>query len=588
MAFQVSPGVQVQEIDLTNVVPAVSTSIGAYAGAFNWGPVDEIRLISSEKELVNTFGTPTDTTARSFLTAASFLKYGAALKVVRSIGALATNAGDGSLILPSTGAGPTLIKNRTDFDSVAANDNTFAAKYPGTLGNSIAVYILHENANFSTPGTGADAPWAYRSGFSSAPGTSASATAAGSSNDELHIVVVDRLGKFSGTIGTVLERFAHVSQAVDATKPEGGSNYYKNVLNESSKYVWALNNPTALTRVGTSIYPAKDFTAATGGTAYSTAAISVTLANAVDADPTEGDVQAGLNLFIDPEIVDINLIFSAGDANDSQAIANELISIAESRKDCLAFISPPLEATVGSTTPRDDVIAWVDGTYDGAGTGNGPIPSTSYAVIDSTAVKVYDKYNDIYRWIPACGLVAGLCANTDRVADSWFSPAGLTRGVILGVTKLAFNPNQANRDELFKARVNPIVSFPGTGIILYGDKTALSKPSAFDAINVRRLFITLEKAISTSAKAQLFEFNDEFTRAAFRNAVEPFLREVQGRRGLSDFKVVCDETNNTGEIIDRNEFVADIYIKPARSIRGITLSFVATRTGVQFSELTGS
>ena len=581
MAFQVSPGVQVQEIDLTNVVPAVSTSIGAYAGAFNWGPVDEIRLISSEKELVNTFGTPTDTTARSFLTAASFLKYGAALKVVRSIGALATNAGDGSLTASAGIAGPTLIKNRTDFDSVAANDNTFAAKYPGTLGNSIAVHILHENANFST--------WAYRSGFSSAPGTSASAAAAGSSNDELHIVVVDSLGKFSGTIGTVLERFAHVSQAIDATKPEGGSNYYKNVLNESSKYVWALNNPTALTRVGTSIYPAKDFTTEYDvSSAYSTAAIPVTLANAVDGLPTAGNVQAGLNLFIDPEIVDINLIFSAGDANNSQAIANELISIAESRKDCLAFISPPLEATVGSSTPRAAVIAWVDGTYDGAGTGNGPIPSTSYAVIDSTAVKVYDKYNDIYRWIPACGLVAGLCANTDRVADSWFSPAGLTRGIILGVTKLAFNPNQANRDELFKARVNPIVSFPGTGIILYGDKTALSKPSAFDAINVRRLFITLEKAISTSAKAQLFEFNDEFTRAAFRNAVEPFLREVQGRRGLSDFKVVCDETNNTGEIIDRNEFVADIYIKPARSIRGITLSFVATRTGVQFSELTGS
>ena len=580
MAFQVSPGVQVQEIDLTNVVPAVSTSIGAYAGAFNWGPVDEIRLISSEKELVNTFGTPTDTTARSFLTAASFLKYGAVLKAVRSIGALATNAADGSITAGGSTLGPVLIKNRIHFDSVAVNDNTFAAKYPGTLGNSLDVHILHENASFSA--------WAYASGFASAPGTSASAEAAGSSNDELHIVVVDRLGKFSGTRGTVLERFAHVSQALDATKPQGGTNYYKNVLNESSKYVWALNTPTALTRAGTSIYPGKDFTAAAGDTAYSTAEIPVTLANAVDALPTEGNVVASLNLFIDPEIVDINLIFSAGDAALSQVIANELISIAESRKDCLAFISPPLEATVGSTTPQAEVIAWVNGTFTGAGTGDGVIPSTSYAVIDSTAVKVYDKYNDIYRWIPACGLIAGLCANTDRVADSWFSPAGLTRGVILGVTKLAFNPNQANRDALFKARVNPIVSFPGTGTILYGDKTALSKPSAFDAINVRRLFITLEKAISTSAKAQLFEFNDEFTRAAFRNAVEPFLREVQGRRGLSDFKVVCDETNNTGEIIDRNEFVADIYIKPARSIRGITLSFVATRTGVQFSELTGS
>ena len=567
MAFQVSPGVQVQEIDLTNVVPAVSTSIGAYAGAFNWGPVDEIRLISSEKELVNTFGTPTDTTARSFLTAASFLKYGAALKVVRSVGTGALNAANGGTDI--------LIKNRTAYDSVTpAAGIKFAAKYPGTLGNSIGVSIIHEAVDFST--------WQFRSGFATAPGTSAAAEAAGSSNDELHIVVYDIDGKLTGAAGSVLERFAHVSQAVDAVNPSGGTNYYKNVLNESSKYVWWLSHPTDLHHGGTSLYPATDFTGCTG---MGTTEIVFEMSGGTSIVPAVGDVQAGLNLFIDPEIVDINLIFSAGDANDSQAIANELISIAESRKDCLAFISPPLEATVGSTTPLDDVLAWANGSY---GTGATSIPSTSYAVIDSTAVKVYDKYNDIYRWIPACGLVAGLCANTDRVADSWFSPAGLTRGVILGVTKLAFNPNQANRDELFKARVNPIVSFPGTGTILYGDKTALSKPSAFDAINVRRLFITLEKAISTSAKAQLFEFNDEFTRAAFRNAVEPFLREVQGRRGLSDFKVVCDETNNTAEIIDRNEFVADIYIKPARSIRGITLSFVATRTGVQFSELTGS
>jgi phage tail sheath protein FI len=200
---------------------------------------------------------------------------------------------------------------------------------------------------------------------------------------------------------------------------------------------------------------------------------------------------------------------------------------------------------------------------------------------------VYDKYNDAYRWIPACGHIAGLCAYTDNVADAWFSPAGFNRGSLLGVTKIAFNPKQADRDTLYKAGVNPIVAFPGQGITLYGDKTTLSKPSAFDRINVRRLFITLEKAISTAAKFQLFELNDEFTRSMFRNMVEPFLRDVQGRRGITDFKVVCDSTNNTGDIIDRNEFRADIYIKPARSINFITLNFIATRTGVDFSELVG-
>jgi phage tail sheath protein FI len=208
-------------------------------------------------------------------------------------------------------------------------------------------------------------------------------------------------------------------------------------------------------------------------------------------------------------------------------------------------------------------------------------------VLDSTALYVYDKYNDVYRWIPAAGTVAGLCANTDNVADAWFSPAGLNRGVLRNVVKLALNPKQAQRDTLYKARVNPIVSFPGEGIVLFGDKTALAKPSAFDRINVRRLFIAIEKAIATAARSQLFEFNDEFTRAQFLNLVEPFLRDVQGRRGITDFRVVCDESNNTAQVIDTNRFVADIYVKPARSINFITLNFIATRTGVEFSEIVG-
>ena len=283
-------------------------------------------------------------------------------------------------------------------------------------------------------------------------------------------------------------------------------------------------------------------------------------------------------MFSDAETLDVNLIISgeAPAGADGVTHANNMIALAEGRKDCVVFISPRIADTVNNSTAAADVITWAD-----------QLTSSSYAVIDSTALYVYDKYNDVYRWIAASGAVAGLCAGTDNAADPWFSPAGLNRGQLLGVTKVAFNPKKADRDDLYKARVNPIVSFPGEGTVLFGDKTALAKPSAFDRINVRRLFIVLEKAVATASKFQLFEFNDEFTRAQFRNLVEPFLRDVKGRRGITDFLVVCDETNNTGQVIDTNQFVADIYIKPARSINFITLNFVATRTGVEFSEIVG-
>jgi phage tail sheath protein FI len=272
--------------------------------------------------------------------------------------------------------------------------------------------------------------------------------------------------------------------------------------------------------------------------------------------------------FGDSETLDVNLIIGGA---VSSADANTIIAVAAARKECVAFVSPPIVTADAAATKT-----WADS-----------INSSSYGVLDSGVIYVYDKYNDAYRWIGNAGNTAGLCAYTDGVADAWFSPAGFTRGVIRGVTKLKFNPTQAERDTLYKARVNPIASFPGQGIVLYGDKTAQSKPSAFDRINVRRLFITMEKAISTAAKFQLFEFNDEFTRAQFRNLVEPFLRDIQGRRGITDFAVVCDETNNTGEVIDSNRFVADIFVKPARSINFITLNFIATRTGVEFSEVVG-
>ena len=560
MAFLVSPGVQVKEIDLTNVIPAVSTSIGGFAGAFNWGPVEEIRTVGSEKELAAVFGTPDNETAVYFLTAASFLTYGNALKVVR--------AETSGMLNATTGATGLLVKNRDHLEDVTTTNFEFIAKYPGTLGNSLKVDVCPATA-------GAFSTWAYADQFDSAPGTSDYAADRSCSNDEIHIAVIDEDGAWSGVPGTVLETFAYASQASDARSAQGTSNYYVDVLNGTSSYVWAGDNPSALTNAGSSTATvAGDYL---GG--LTPAVISESLTNGADDNtPTIGEIQIAYDMFEDAETVDVNLLFAVPGANggDDVTLANDLLSIATSRKDVVAFISPPIEDTVGTATPATDVKAFAD-----------QLTSTSYGVIDSTAIKVYDKYNDVYRWIPASGHMAGLCANTDNVADAWFSPAGFNRGQILGITKIAFNPKQADRDTLYKARINPIVSFPGQGTVLYGDKTAQAKPSAFDRINVRRLFIVLEKAIATAAKYQLFEFNDEFTRAMFRNMVEPFLRDVKGRRGITDFAVVCDATNNTGEVIDTNRFVADIYIKPARSINFITLNFIATRTGVEFSEIIG-
>ena len=561
MAFQVSPGVEIKEIDATNAVPAVSTSIGGFAGAFNWGPVEEIVTIGSENELVEKFGSPDDNTAKYFLVAASFLKYGNALKVVR--------AASGHVNATADGSGQ-LIKNEDDYDNNYSTGSlsvgNWTAKYPGVLGNSLKVSMI-------TQGITSFSSWTYASSFDSAPGTSDYASGLGktSANDELHIAIIDEDGAISGTPGTILETFGFLSQASDAKKSDGTSNYYKDVINSQSSYVWWTDHDSSLSDAGETIAANTSFTT-------NSAAIEDSFGGGTDDNaPTVGEIALAYDLLEDAETVDVNLLFATPDANGSEDIAEDLISIATTRKDCMAFVSPPLEDTVGSSTPAADVKTFADG-----------LTSTSYASCDSTALYVYDKYNDVYRWIGAAGHHAGLCANTDSVADAWFSPAGVNRGQLLGVTKLAFNPKKADRDTLYKARVNPIVSLPGQGTLLFGDKTLLSRPSAFDRINVRRLFIVLEKAISTAAKAQLFEFNDEFTRAQFRNLLEPFLRDVKGRRGLTDFLVVCDETNNTGQVIDTNRFVADIFIKPARSINFITLNFIATRSGVEFSEIAGS
>ena len=563
MAFQVSPGVQVREIDLTNVVPAVSTSIGAVAIASTKGPIGEIVTVTSEKDLVDKFGVPTDDTAPYFFNAAAFLKYGNNLKVVRAAGTGAKNATAGT---SSAGTG-LLIKNKDQYEASFANgqatQGVFAAKHAGVLGNSIAVSYV--TANVTAWGA-----WDYADQFDSKPGTSPYTTSKNGSNDEMHIIVIDHDGLITGQAGTVLERFAYVSQARDAKKFDGSTNYYKEVINGTSNYIWWLDHESTLTNAGQTAN--RTFTTET--TPY-----EKTLAGGADgATVDEGDLDDAYQLFNDAETVDVNLLIGAPSlaGSSGQTQANNLLAIAENRKDLVAFVSPPIAATVTSTTPLTDVIAFAS-----------TLTASSYGVMDSTALKVYDKYNDVYRWIPAAGHVAGLCANTDNVADAWFSPGGFTRGQLLGITKIAFNPKKAERDELYKVSINPITSFPGQGTVLFGDKTMQRKPSAFDRINVRRLFIVLEKAIATAAKYQLFELNDEFTRAMFRNMTEPFLREIKGRRGITDFKVVCDSTNNTGEIIDSNQFIADIYIKPARSINFITLNFIATRTGVDFAEIGG-
>ena len=422
--------------------------------------------------------------------------------------------------------------------------------------------------------------WEFYFNFSQPPTTSDDVLAAGGSLDEMHIVVIDEDGGITGTAGEILETFAGVSQANDAKDASGNSNYYPDVIYRTSSFIYWVDHISTLT----------DGSAKKGTTFDNTVGDAFVVSNTSltggtdDFVATNAEIATAYEKFNDTENVDLSLLICGPSQTGADATgdtkATAVMDIATARKDCVAFISPARADVVdvaNAVTQTQNVVAFADG-----------LPSSSYAVIDSGYKYMYDKYSDIFRFVPLNGDTAGLCARTDNIADPFFSPAGFNRGQIRGAVKLAFNPNQTQRDELYKARVNPVVSFPGQGTVLFGDKTAQSKPSAFDRINVRRLFITLEKAVSTAGKFQLFEFNDEFTRAQFRNLVEPFLRDVQGRRGITDFSVVCDDSNNTGDVIDRNEFRADIFVKPARSINFIQLNFIATRTGVAFSEVAGA
>jgi len=450
----------------------------------------------------------------------------------------------------------------------------WAAKYPGRLGNTLKVSMADADTF--------DA-WTYKNEFDAAPGTSDQADRVGGSNDELHIIVVDEDGLISGQKDYILEKYAFASKASDAKKQDGTNNYYKDVINSRSEYVWWMDHTDMLDREvdenGVPLLSTNWGQAMAGKTFMSMSApLTQSLAGGVDeSESTDANRIAAYDLFSNTTLYDVNLIM-AGKANS--VVAQHLIeNIAEFRKDCIVFISPE-DVDTGEVIIGDDSTAVTKLVAY-----RNELPSSSYAVLDSGFKYQYDRYNDVYRWVPLNGDIAGLCARTDYTNDPWWSPGGMNRGQVKSVVRLSCNPNQTNRDNLYKNAINPVVTFPGQGTVLFGDKTLLSKPSAFDRINVRRLFIVLEKSIATAAKYQLFEFNDSFTRAQFKNLVEPFLRDVQGRRGVTEFLIKCDESNNTGEVIDRNEFIADIFVKPTRSINYITLNFVATRSGINFSEV---
>jgi len=567
MAFQISPGVNVSEVDLTTVVPSVLTTAGAFAGAFTWGPVNKRIQVDSEITLVNTFGNPNSNTATSFFTAASFLAYGNNLQVVRSANTNSFNA--------DTGAGANIqVANEDVFENTLLNTNNsntygaFMARYPGALGNSITVSIVDSGiADFSTWTVNGVGVSGY---FNGVPGTSSQAAAAGALYDEVHIIVMDTGGLITGVQNTILEVFPYLSKGIDSIDSLGNSNYYKNVIFNQSKYVYAVDPANYDTTIGTWGSPLAGVTFAQLTTSFDFA-----LVNGTDVSVTDGNLITSYNLFSNAEEVDVSLIVTGG---ASITVQQTVIDLVNTRKDCLAFVSPPSSAVVNqSGSEVTNINSW----------NTSLARSTSYAVADSGWKYMFDKYNNVYRWVPLNGDIAGLCVNTDNIRDPWFSPAGFNRGNLKNVVKLAWNPNKTQRDSLYAKGINPVGTFPGNGTVLYGDKTLQSKPSAFDRINVRRLFIVLEKSVAQAAKFSLFEFNDEFTRAQFVALVTPFLRDIQGRRGIYDYRVVCDTTNNTPQVIDANQFVGDIYIKPARSINFIQLNFVAVRTGVDFTEIVG-
>lgn len=590
MPVQLSPGIVATEKDLTTVTPAVGTSAGGFAGDFQWGPINYPTLVTSEVDLVNQFGKPDANTYLSFFTAANFLGYANRMYVVRTDGGNALNAALSSNISGNSAVtvGGERIINDDAYIGLTANTTIFfTARHPGALGSSLAVAVVDN-------GTWSNASATVTSLFDVRPNTSSFASTYGNASavDEIHIAVIDQDGLITGTKNTLLEKFQYLSKAADAIGSDGRSIYYPTVINEQSKYIRWRSHPVSAS--GAALNWGNKFTGINGNTAYvfdqlgagganNSPVVSgyLSLANGVDSSSSSGQRATGFGLLENDELYDISLVPVGSIAGSDVTTVVSALTGDGKRNDVVVFVSPlysDVQSNIADSTKATNVTRFRNTDLSSL--------SSSYVVLDSGWKYQYDRYNDVYRWLPLNGDIAGLCARTDFTADPWFSPAGVNRGQIRNVVKLAFNPNKGQRDTLYKAGVNPVISSPGYGTILFGDKTLQIKPSAFDRINVRRLFIVLKKAITAAARAQLFEFNDTFTRSQFRNIVEPYLRNIKGRRGITDFKVVCDDTNNTGDVIDRNEFVADIYVKPARSINFITLNFIATKTGIDFAEVT--
>ena len=633
MASQVSPGVVIRERDLSNAVVVGSSALrGAIASSFRKGPVGKIVNIGSERELIDTFGTPAEANAGDWLVASEFLRYGGQLAVVR--------ATTGVLNATLSGSG-VLVGTKEAFDAGVTSEK-FAARDAGADGNNLRVVIVDRGADWvvtkashglAVGGTytdgaavahevvkvtdantfevvqGTAAPtagvgetvtaWDYNSqaiastgltykAIAPRPGTSAFASERHLSFDEVHVAVIDE------STNTVVERLTYLSKLSDAKTPEGASSYWKDYVNEYSRYVYAGAGLSSaeVTTGGEDPGAASASYGATAGAPLKLARILPTAGGALsggvdDYAYTAGEIQAAYDEFLDTEATTVDFVLMGGDAadeTDTRAKAATVAAVANSRKDCIAFVSPwtgDQVATSGGAaltpaTQLANTLEFMD-----------TIASSSYVVKDSGVKYTYDRFNDKYRYIGCNGDVAGLCVSTSAILDDWFSPAGQARGGLQNVVKLAFNPNKAQRDDLYTSAINPIVSFPGAGPILFGDKTALASPSAFDRINVRRLFLNVEKRARGLAEGVLFEQNDTTTRGAFAASMSSYLAEVQARRGVTDYLVVCDNTNNTPEVIDRNEFVAEIYMKPTRSINFVTVTVTATRTGVSFSEVIG-
>ena len=636
MASQVSPGVVIRERDLsTGVLTGVSGLRAGFASSFRSGPVGKITNIGSERELIDTFGAPAEANAADWLVAGEFLRYGGQLSVVRAATGVLNATLDGTAVL---------VGSKSDYDAGAGSSEKFIARTAGADGNNLYVVVVDKGPDFTIvktghglsvggtytddaavghevvevvdantvriiQGTSAPTPAAgdTSTAFSNSmwnataigstgltykeigprPGTSAFASERYVSYDEMHVAIVDT------STNTVVERMTYLSKISDAKSPEGASIYWKDYVNEFSGYVYASALTSAeFTTLGSDPGAAVASYGATSAAPISIARILKTAGGALsggtdDYAYTTGEISAAYTLFQDTEETSLDFVLmggSMGSEADTLVKAGAVAAVANTRKDCIAFISPfngNQVATSGGSalTPALQLENTID--YFSS------IGSSSYVVKDSGIKYTYDRFNDKYRYIGTNGDIAGLCVSTSTIGDDWISPAGTSRGGLQNVVKLAFNPNKAQRDDLYTSAINPVVSFPGAGPILFGDKTALASPSAFDRINVRRLFLNIEKRARVLAEGVLFEQNDTITRSSFNAALSGYLSEIQARRGVTDYLVVCDDTNNTAEVIDRNEFVAEIFVKPTRSINYVTVTVTATKTGVTFSEVVG-